>query len=104
MKFGNSFLINVLLILLLLVSVPQINLEGYPQSTITSKFIVFAYFCVGLPTLFILGVFKLKTINLSFSRIDISLAVLFVFIVINRYFFQTDYGFSIRFMELFVYP
>lgn len=107
MKFGNfkcvSFLRNVLLILLLLillVGVPQINLTGYPQSTLTSKFIVFACFCIGLLCLSVWGILKSKITNLSLSRLDIALVILLVYIVTNRYFFQTDYSFSIRFMEL----
>lgn len=84
----------------LLLSIPHINLIDYPQSTITSKFLVFVYFCVSLFALSTFWVLKSRLTSFSLSPIDITLAVLLVYIVINRYYFQTDYGFSIRFIEL----
>lgn len=95
-----SFFLMLLSLVILLVCIPQINFISYPQSTITSKFIVFIYFCICLFSIFFLRIFKLKTTYLLLSNIDITLAILVIYIVINRYFFQTDYGFSIRFIEL----
>lgn len=103
-KLSPSFFIKENLffsfLLILLVCIPQINLPYYPQSTITSKFLVFIYFCVSLFGLSTFWIIKSKAMSISLSRIDIGLALLFIYIVINRYYFQTDYGFSIRFIEL----
>lgn len=108
--FKNNFMSNIyylkkeklifLFLIVLLICIPQVNLTGYPQSTITSKFLVFTYFCIGLFGLSFFQVLKSKSTKLSLSNIDFILLVLLIYIVINRYFFQTDYGFSIRFIEL----
>lgn len=90
----------LILLLVLLLAIPQINLTDYPQSTITSKFIVFSYCCIGLFGFSVFWVLKSKITNFSFSRIDIALIVLLIYIVINRYLFEIDCGFSIRFIEL----
>lgn len=85
---------------LLLVCIPQINLPSFPKSTITSKFIVFIYFCTSLFCLSVFWILKSKVTKLSLSKVDITLATLFIYIVCNRYFFQSEYSFSIRFLEL----
>lgn len=87
-------------LIILLICIPQINSTSYPQSTITSKFIVFIYFCIGLSVISAFSILKSKITHFSLSSIDITLAVSLVYIVINRYFFQIDYSFSIRFIEL----
>ncbi|NJX16635.1 O-antigen ligase family protein [Tamlana crocina] len=92
--------LTILLLIVLLVAIPQINLTDYPQSTITSKFIVIIYSCIGLFGFSIFWILKSKVTHLSLSNIDLVLVVLVIYIVINRYLFQTDYGFSIRFIEL----
>ncbi|MDY7396735.1 O-antigen ligase family protein [Aureibaculum sp. 2210JD6-5] len=85
---------------LLLVVLPQINLIGYVQPTITSKFIVFAYSCLVLVGGFIImfSVSGLKAIQIT--KLDIFLFLLLGYITINRYFIQPNFGFSIRYMEL----
>lgn len=84
----------------LLVVLPQIDLTAYVQSTITSKFIVFAYSCIIILSIgCILFVFS-KPKAIRISRSDIALLLLVVYITINRYVVQPDFGFSLRFMEL----
>lgn len=92
--------LTIFFFVFLFVFIPQINLTDYPQSTITSKFIVFAFFCIGFFVFSILWILKSKKINISLSNLDIILLILFIYFSINRYFFQPDYSFSIRHMEL----
>jgi O-antigen ligase len=87
-------------LIILLLCIPQINLINYPQSTITSKFIVFINYCICLFGLAAFWILESKVANFSISNIDIALAVLVAYIILNRYFFQPDYSFSIRFIEL----
>lgn len=98
-KKGNIFLIPLLLIGILIV-LPQINITNYAQSTITSKFIVFIYSCIviGSIHIFFTVLFKAKTIHIS--KLDITLLMLIIYITFNRYFIQTEYSFSIRYIEL----
>ena len=95
----TKFLCTLSLVILIII-IPQINLTYYPLSTITSKLIIFIYFCIGLFGFSAFWIIKSKAMSISLSKIDIGLALLFAYIILNRYFFQTDYGFSIRFMEL----
>ncbi|WP_203257023.1 O-antigen ligase family protein [Hyunsoonleella ulvae] len=89
-----------LCIIAILVFIPQINLTSYPQSTITSKFIVFIYSCIVLFGLSVLCIYKPKVKKLYLSNLDISLAILIIYITCNRYLLQSHYSFSIRFIEL----
>lgn len=100
LHFKTKKFLTILLLVLLLVCIPQINLTTYPQSTIISKFIVFIYFCLVLFVISALWIFKSKVTNLSLSRLDIVLVALLIYIVTNRYLFQTNYSFSIRYIEL----
>ena len=97
-KVATFFIL--LFIILLCIGLPQINMTNYVQSTITSKFIVFALACsliigVGI-ALFIFS--KPKTIQVS--KLDIILLFLVGYISLNRCIIQSDYGFSIRYIEL----
>lgn len=83
----------------LLVVTPQLNLNDYPQPSIISKCVVFLYLCVGLFCLHTFKVLKSGRAQHSLSTTDIFLATLFIYIIVNRYFLQTDYSFSIRFIE-----
>ncbi len=96
---SKQFLTSALLVLLL-VAIPQINLTSYPQSTITSKFIIFIYYCIILFGISSFWILKSKKTKSSLSNIDIALLIILVYIIINRYFFQTTYSFSIRYIEL----
>ncbi|WP_111310039.1 O-antigen ligase family protein [Confluentibacter sediminis] len=90
----------VVLVSLLFLVLPQINLSGYVQPTVTSKFICFQYSCLVLLCLYSFKTGLTKTISFSLSKLDIVLFIFVAFITLNRYVIQTDFGFSIRFMEL----
>lgn len=90
----------VLAISLLLVVLPQINLTDYAQSTITSKFLVFAFGCLVVLGSFIATFVFSKSKPILVSKLDIILVLLIGYITINRCLIQPDYGFSIRYMEL----
>ena len=102
----NAFLIHflrvclVFVVFILFLTLPQINIAGYIQPTISSKFIYFLYGCLALLGFYILNVVSTKTISFSFSKLDIALFVLVSYFTINRYFIQLHFGFSIRYMEL----
>ncbi len=53
-------------------------------------------------SLYILNIIfnRYKLFSLKISRIDICVSVIVIFIIVNRYFIQSHYGFSIRFIEL----
>ncbi|MBU2903444.1 O-antigen ligase family protein [Arenibacter algicola] len=97
-KTPYYFLLAV--ICLLLVILPQINIPDYVQSTVTSKFIFFAYACLlilgGLVTKIIIS----KSISVRISKLDIALLLFVSYITLNRYVIQPNLGFSIRYMEL----
>lgn len=94
----NAILIITLFIIT--ICIPQINITNYPQSTITSKFLVFSYFCILylITSTFLLINFKKQ--NIALSRLDIVFIVLVIYMSINRYLLQQDYSFSIRYIEL----
>ncbi|QTE23549.1 O-antigen ligase family protein [Polaribacter cellanae] len=85
---------------LLLVVLPQLNLADYIQSTITSKFIVFAYSCVALFEVFLIMFFTSLFKEFQVTKLDIAILLLFGYISINRYFIQPNFGFSLRYIEL----
>jgi O-antigen polymerase len=84
----------------LLIILPQMNNQDYILPTITTKFIYFIYGCLILAILYSLAQVFTKTAFFSFSKLDISLLALVFYIAVNHYFVQTQYGFSIRYMEL----
>ncbi len=94
------YYVLMLTIGLLLVVLPQINITDYVQSTITSKFIVFALSCLMIVGAFIAMFLFYKPKAIQVSKLDIILLLLVGYITINRYLIQPDYGFSIRYMEL----
>ena len=102
----NAFLIHfsriclVFIVFVLFFVLPQINISGYIQPTITSKFIYFLYGCSALLGFYILYHVSAKTMSFSFSKLDIALFALVCYITINRYFIQPHFGFSIRYTEL----
>ncbi len=95
-----SRILFVVFTALLLVVIPQLNIEEYVLPTITSKFIYFLYGSLILFGLYTLIISFTKTISFFFSKLDIALFSLLLYITLNRYLFQTHFGFSIRYMEL----
>ena len=90
----------VLCICLLLIILPSVNMPELYNSTQTGKFIFFAYAMIGISFLFVVQLLIKKEIKVSLSVIDILLFVLLAYIIINRYFIQDIYSFSLRFYEL----
>ncbi len=89
-----------IVICIVLITLPQVNLSDYSESTISSKFLFFSY-----SILFLLAPFGLYFIfqtrfKVVLSKIDIVLLSLLGYIILNRYYFQSEYSFSIRFNEL----
>ncbi|MDO5975941.1 O-antigen ligase family protein [Flavivirga jejuensis] len=101
MSKKNSFYFILLLATFFLV-IPSINQTDYVNSTITSKTLFFIYALLGLLSFYILNLIfnKNKLVSLKISKIDIFVSIIFIFISLNRYFIQSNYGFSIRFIEL----
>jgi len=92
--------ILVIAISLLLVILPSVNITDYVQSSITSKFMVFAYSCSVITVGFLVMFFFTKTKAIHISKLDIALFLLVSYIIINSYFVQPEHVFSIRFFEL----
>lgn len=85
---------------LLFLIIPQINVSEYVKATITSKFIYFIYSCLVLFGSYMLTVLVSKKVVFVISKLDIALLLLIVYITLNRYIIQPQFGFSIRYMEL----
>lgn len=90
----------ILLVFAIILFIPQINVQEYVLPTITSKFIYFMYGILSLCGIYTFNIIFSKEITFSFSKIDIALFVLVLYISFNRYFIQSQYGFSIRYIEL----
>lgn len=96
----SSKFLGITAVIILILILPQINMQDYAQSTITSKLVIFQYAIISLIILCIVEILYSKKIIFLFSKIDIALVILAVYINVNRYFIQSHYGFSIRFLEL----
>jgi O-antigen ligase len=99
-KLFNLPLWTILALVGLLIALPQLNNQDYIFSTITSKLIFFLYVILLLLGLYTLRFIFSKTTTFSFSKLDFALLLLLVYISLNRYFIQSDFGFSIRYLEL----
>lgn len=89
-------------IILLLLFLPSINQSGFANSSITSKTVFFIYTLLVILSFYLFNIVfnKSKILSLKTSKIDISVSAIFIFIIVNRYILQSNYGFSIRFIEL----
>jgi O-antigen polymerase len=85
---------------LLLLAIPQLNMSEYVLPTITTKTIYFLYASIILFGLYSFTIVYTKSISFSFSKIDVALLILVIYITLNRYYIQSHYGFSIRYIEL----
>ena len=85
---------------MIILFIPHINIQEYVLPTITSKFIYFLYGILSLCGIYIFNLIFSKERAFSFSKIDITLFVLVLYISFNRYFIHSYYGFSIRYLEL----
>ncbi|MDQ6527681.1 O-antigen ligase family protein [Flavobacterium sp. LHD-85] len=92
--------ILVVLTVAFILVLPQINIQKYVFPTVTSKLIYFLYGSIILFGVFILIIVFSKVKFISFSKIDMVLFILIFYITMNRYFIQSCYGFSIRYIEL----
>ncbi|OCB72882.1 O-antigen ligase family protein [Flavobacterium glycines] len=84
----------------MIIILPSVNDTQFVNSTITSKLIYFLYGSIVLLVLYSLTIVFSKNKSFSFSKIDLALFVLVLYITWNRYFIQSYYGFSIRYIEL----
>lgn len=91
------FLVVICLVFVLL---PQINIPDYIQSTVTSKFVLFAHACLLILGGLIAKIVVSKSITVRISKLDIALLFLIIYITLNRYVLQPNFGFSIRYLEL----
>lgn len=94
-KFSEIFLLMIIFLIL-----PQINIQDYVLSTITSKLIYFLYSCIVLLAFYSFSIVWNQKKQYFFSKLDLTLFILLSYITINRYFIQSHYGFSIRYVEL----
>ncbi len=90
----------VLCICLLLIILPSVNMPELYNATQTGKFIFFAYTMIGISFLFVIQQLVKQEIKIKLSVLDVLLIVLLAYIIINRYFIQDIYSFSLRFYEL----
>ncbi len=90
------------LVLVLFLLVPSIKDPALIHSTITANTFFFINGLLLICALWVLTIFfgKPADIRWRMSKIDIFLSVLLLYIIINRYFIQSQHGFSIRFVEL----
>ncbi|WP_281299297.1 O-antigen ligase family protein [Flavobacterium limnophilum] len=98
--FHLSRIFLVVFTALLFLVLPQVNSPEYVLPTITTKLIYFLYGNLILLGLYSFTLVFTKSISFSFSKIDIALLVLVLYITLNRYCIQSHYGFSIRYIEL----
>ncbi len=93
--------VEIILLCFAIICLPLVKFEGLYNTIVVSKSI-FLFIVLGI----LLGVLIIKIIviqhnyKLNVSRLDVSLFVLIVYVVINRFLIQSDYVFSIRFIEL----
>lgn len=92
-------LIILLLFQISFTFIPSISLDRFYDPTMSTKFLLFLFIVQIVALLFFI---KRLFIDRSFSLsiIDFLFGGVFLFIVLNRYFFQSEFGFSIRFYEL----
>jgi O-antigen polymerase len=99
-RLNISKMLLVAFTALLLLVIPHLNISEYVLPTITTKLIYFLYGNLILLGLYSFHILFSKEVSLSFTKIDIALFVLILYITLNRYCIQPHYGFSIRYIEL----
>ncbi|TWO31558.1 hypothetical protein E1J38_013085 [Seonamhaeicola sediminis] len=87
---------------ILLFTTPVIHYAALANPTITSKTL---FFIKGILVALVLWsinflLIKSNTLNIKFSKIDITLFQVIIYQICNRYLFHTNYSFSIRFLDL----
>ncbi len=95
-----SVLILTIILILILGLIPQINVTGYIQPTVTSKTIYFIYCCFLVVFVCISYIILNQKKQLQFSTLDILLFVLLLYIALNKFIIQPYSSFSIRYIEL----
>jgi O-antigen polymerase len=90
----------VFAVFLLFLVLPQIDRSEYVVSTITSKSIYFFYDCAVLLIFSTVSFVQNPKMSFSVSKLDIFLFALMLYITLNRYFIQSYFGFSIRYLEV----
>lgn len=95
-----SRLILLILTAIIILILPQLNWHEYASGTISGKLIFFMYISMVLMVFYTGIILFSRQILFSFSKIDITLLVLVLYITLNRYYIHTGYGFSTRYLEL----
>lgn len=93
------FCITLFIVIVLL---PSINNTTFVNSTISSKTVFFIKGLIILSGIGFVHFLFFKKLNpiIKISRIDIALFIFVLYILLNRYIIQDQYGFSLRFIEL----
>lgn len=90
----------VLVIVLTIVFIPSINMPELIHSTQTGKFIVFGYCILAMQGLWCIHLILTRYSSFSINILDLGLVLLLSYVVINRYWIHSVYGFSMKFYEL----
>ena len=99
MRYIITIIITISMFIVIIV-IPQINISGFVQPTITSKFIYFTYSCLVLLVLSIIKLMNSGRAHIRVSKLDFAFFVLLCIILLNRYVVAPQVGFSLRFLEL----
>ena len=94
----NYCLISILFLLFALL--PSIEIEKLVNPTQTSKFIVFCYIICAIILICSLKFLIDGKFRFTWKKIDVLFIFLFIYITINRYYFQPIHGFSQNYYEL----
>lgn len=93
--------IKMLILCALFLYIPVVENLDFYNSTIIAKFFSFNYLLLVLLVIqLFIFLINQKSFCLKIKKLEISLFLILAFIIINRFFIQTDYGFSIRFFEI----
>jgi len=98
-KDKTLYLIFIIIILMLLI-LPHIVVSDYVSPTTTSKFIVFSYFSLGLLLFLIIKTIVSRVKKCEISKLDFAFAFFVIYMSVNRYIIQEEFGFSVKYMEL----
>ncbi len=89
----------LILIVSLLVFVPSIELEDLINSIVTSKTILFGYFCILIILALIIQHIGKSNFQISFSKMDFFLLLILIYDLLNQFWIQSVATYSIRYYE-----
>jgi len=91
--------IIIILIHVIFILIPSVDFLPYFNPTVSGKFITFL-FLIEVATFLYFTRQLLNSNSLTISLVDILFTGIVVYITLNRYVFQSNYSFSIRYYEL----